>query len=109
MVKKNQKKQRVDELLVLRELCSSIKEAQALVYADKVYTNNRKLKNPSETLAADAFLALKSSESRFVSRGGDKLYGALKQLHLLQDIKDNSFRCGLFNRWVYRLSFTKRS
>jgi len=87
MAEKKQKKQRVDSLLISRKLCSSLKEAQALVYADKVYTHDRKIKKPSELLPFGSFLGLKGKESQYVSRGGDKLFGALEQLGLLEEIK----------------------
>ena len=89
MDEKKQKKQRVDHLLFERGLCSSLKEAQALVYANKIYTHDRKIKKPSEMLEAQSFLGIKSSSSKFVSRGGDKLLGAIKDLDLQHLVKDS--------------------
>lgn len=85
---KKSKKRRVDELLFHRELCRSLTEAQALVYAGKVYTKDRKINKPSELLGEEDFLGLKgTSKSNFVSRGGDKLKSALEQLNLLDFFK----------------------
>ena len=81
---KNKKKDRVDRLLVERKLASSNKRAQALIYTGKVYTQDRKILNPSEELPSDAFLGIKkdTKETNFVSRGGDKLLSAIEALKL---------------------------
>ena len=87
MTKKRQKKQRVDLLLVERGLANNTKEAQALVYTGKVFNDHRKIDNPSEILDRDGFVGLKDAPRRFVSRGGEKLNGALKALDLTDTIE----------------------
>lgn len=86
--KKNKKKLRVDELLIEKGLCFSKKEASALIYEGKVYTCNRKVLNPSETLLPDDFLGIKGVTKAFVSRAGEKLDSAIKGLHLEEAFKD---------------------
>ncbi len=66
-------KQRVDQLLVERGLAESRTRAQALVMAGLVYSADRKLAKPGDTLAADAPLEVKGRDHPWVSRGGIKL------------------------------------
>lgn len=87
MTKKSHKKQRVDLLLVERGLANSAKEAQALIYTGKVFTRHRKIDKPSETIEKNGFLGVKDVPSRFVSRGGEKLFGALQSLNLFDSIQ----------------------
>ena len=70
------KKDRLDQLLVLRGLCDSREQAKRLILAGEVRSGDRILDKPSTQLAADAPLAIKD-KPRFVGRGGLKLEGAL--------------------------------
>jgi 23S rRNA (cytidine1920-2'-O)/16S rRNA (cytidine1409-2'-O)-methyltransferase len=69
-------KERVDALLVARGLAASRAQAQALCMAGKVTSGGVRVDKPGAQLAADAELVVAASP-RFVSRGGDKLDGAL--------------------------------
>ncbi|MFV2063952.1 MAG: TlyA family RNA methyltransferase [Chloroflexota bacterium] len=75
------RKQRLDQLLVERGLVSSRSRAQALLLAGKVRVGvghgARRDRRPGEML--DAAIAIELEEApRYVSRGGDKLAGALR-------------------------------
>jgi len=70
---------RLDERLLQLGLESSLKRAQARILAGEVRLGDRVLDKAGMLVAADAQLALKAS-SRFVSRGGEKLAGALEAL-----------------------------
>jgi 23S rRNA (cytidine1920-2'-O)/16S rRNA (cytidine1409-2'-O)-methyltransferase len=74
-------KERIDKLLVERELAESRTKAQALVMAGVVLVNEKRVDKPSESFEITAPIRLKgdSAESRYVSRGGLKLEAALRQ------------------------------
>jgi 23S rRNA (cytidine1920-2'-O)/16S rRNA (cytidine1409-2'-O)-methyltransferase len=72
-------KRRADTLLVDRGLARSRSQAQGLVRAGCVYAGARRIGKAGQLLSTDAPLTI-SAESRFVSRGGDKLDGALRAL-----------------------------
>ena len=73
-------KQRLDQLLVERELAISRSRAQALLLAGRVRVGSgdaaRRDRKPGEMVASDIEIALDASP-RYVSRGGEKLAGAL--------------------------------
>ncbi|MBM4359233.1 MAG: TlyA family RNA methyltransferase [Deltaproteobacteria bacterium] len=69
-------KQRADVLLVSRGLCESRTRAQALIMAGAVYSGERRIAKPGDAVPEDAPLRV-AEAPRFVSRGGDKLEGAL--------------------------------
>ncbi|MGC4069593.1 MAG: TlyA family RNA methyltransferase [Polyangiaceae bacterium] len=75
----NTVKERVDVLLVTRKLCESRTQAQALLLAGRVYSGERRIEKPGTTLPVDCELSVRHVPS-FVSRGGDKLDHALKDL-----------------------------
>jgi len=70
-------KSRLDVLLVSRGLVRSREEAQRMILAGDVRVGDRPAAKPSENVAADAILTV-GQRPRFVSRGGDKLDGALR-------------------------------
>lgn len=74
-------KGRLDVLLVSRGLAKSRAEAQRLILAGAVRIRDQVAHKASETVAPDAIVAV-SERPRFVSRGGDKLAGALDALGL---------------------------
>src|SRR5262245_64434523 len=69
-------RRRVDELLVERGLVPSRSKAQALVLAGRVWSRERRIDKPGQLLPVDAPLEVEQGP-RFVSRGGEKLEGAL--------------------------------
>jgi 23S rRNA (cytidine1920-2'-O)/16S rRNA (cytidine1409-2'-O)-methyltransferase len=70
-------KQRLDLLLVERELCTSRQLAQRLIQAGEVRVNGRVIDKPGTEIPLSAEIEVKE-RSRFVSRGGDKLAKALE-------------------------------
>lgn len=70
------KKTRLDQLLVARGLARSRAQAQALILAGRVLVEGTAAPKAGSLLPADAPLTLKPAPP-FVSRGGEKLAGAL--------------------------------
>jgi len=70
-------KQRLDMLLVERGLCETRQWAQRLIRAGEVRVNQQVVDKPGTAIALDAELTVKP-QSRFVSRGGEKLVKALE-------------------------------
>lgn len=71
-------KVRLDQLLVQRGLASSREKAQALVMAGQVLVSGQVVRKPAFACTAETAVELKE-QPRFVSRGGEKLAGALQQ------------------------------
>jgi 23S rRNA (cytidine1920-2'-O)/16S rRNA (cytidine1409-2'-O)-methyltransferase len=69
-------KQRLDQLLVARELCESREKAQRAIMAGEVMVNERVVDKPGTKVADDAIVVVKASP-RYVGRGGLKLEAAL--------------------------------
>lgn len=78
-------KQRLDLLLVERELVESRTKAQALIMAGEVLVNGQVETKASATFKLDVGLSIKEGQ-RFVSRGGEKMEGAFKNFDL--NVKD---------------------
>ncbi len=78
---------RADRALVERGLVSSRNQAQEMIEAGRVFaikaSGKSQIKKPSEDISDEILLEIAKSDSpEFVSRGGIKLYGALKQIGL---------------------------
>jgi 23S rRNA (cytidine1920-2'-O)/16S rRNA (cytidine1409-2'-O)-methyltransferase len=65
---------------VAEGLAPSRTRAQALVRAGRVLVDDTPVEKPGTPVAADARVRIRGGGSRFVSRGGDKLEGALADL-----------------------------
>ncbi|MDB4986951.1 MAG: binding methyltransferase FtsJ like protein [Myxococcaceae bacterium] len=76
------KRERVDRLLVERELAPSRTRARALIEAGKVLANRVPVTRPSELFLGDVELTITELDHPYVSRGGLKLAGALRDLSL---------------------------
>ncbi len=74
-------KTRLDILLVSRGLVRSREEAQRIILAGDVRVGDRPAAKPSENVAPDAALSI-GKRPPFVSRGGEKLHGALRAFRL---------------------------
>ncbi len=72
-------KQRADLLLVEQGLAPTRARAQALCLSGRVFWGERRIDKPGTQLPADTALAVRG-DTRYVSRGGLKLEGALKTL-----------------------------
>ena len=73
---------RLDQLLVERGLAESRAKAQAIILAGQVFSGERRLDKPGQTLAADAPLELRGTNSPYVSRGGLKLAHGLDHFRI---------------------------
>jgi 23S rRNA (cytidine1920-2'-O)/16S rRNA (cytidine1409-2'-O)-methyltransferase len=75
-------KQRADQLLVDRGLAESRSRAQALILAGKVFSAERRIDKPGQTLPDDLPLEVRGQDHPWVSRGGLKLAHALQHFDL---------------------------
>lgn len=71
------KKQRVDQMLVARDLAESRTRAQALLLAGLVFSGEQRIDKPGQQMAHDAPLEVRGRDHPWVSRGGLKLDHAL--------------------------------
>jgi 23S rRNA (cytidine1920-2'-O)/16S rRNA (cytidine1409-2'-O)-methyltransferase len=84
--KKRKSLERVDKLLVDQGLARSRTHAQALIMAGQVCAGDQLIEKSSETFDASTQFRLKEgAAARYVSRGGEKLEGALKTSGLKVD------------------------
>ncbi|MDJ0692985.1 TlyA family RNA methyltransferase [Mastigocoleus sp. MO_188.B34] len=74
-------KQRLDILLVQKNLCSSRATAQRLIQAGEVFVNNLLIDKAGTEVDVAAVIKLKE-RSRYVSRGGEKLAKALDEFQI---------------------------
>ncbi len=74
-------KYRVDVLLVERGLVPSRTQAQALILAGRVFLGEQRVDKPGTQMRDDVVLTVRET-SRYVSRGGDKLAGAISELNV---------------------------
>ena len=72
------KKLRLDELLVARGLAESRAQAKALIMSGRVLRGTERLDKPGKDFPEDTVLTVEQPP-RFVSRGGEKLAGALER------------------------------
>jgi 23S rRNA (cytidine1920-2'-O)/16S rRNA (cytidine1409-2'-O)-methyltransferase len=72
-------RQRADAQLVALGLCDSLDRARTSIMAGRVFDGHRRVEKPGELVGVTATLRLREGP-RFVSRGGDKLEGALTAL-----------------------------
>ena len=80
------KKTRVDQLAVERGLFHSRSQAQAAIMAGELFSEDKLLSKPGHPVDQNIPLSVKSRRSRYVSRGGYKLEGALNDFHM--DVTD---------------------
>ena len=71
-------KKRLDVLLVERGLVESRQKAQAIILAGEVRVNGQRSEKPGATFPGDAPIEIAGRGSRYASRAGEKLEGALR-------------------------------
>ena len=76
------KKVRLDKLLVERGIAQTLEKARALILARAVKINDTYIDKAGTSVPADVDIKIKSEENPYVSRGGLKLAGALKDFKL---------------------------
>ncbi len=84
----SREKLRADELLISKGLSSSKKGAQASILAGEVFCKSGRVDKPGQKLAKDADVWIKEKR-KFVSRGGNKIEGAIEDFNL--DVRDIKF------------------
>ncbi|MGB9080011.1 MAG: TlyA family RNA methyltransferase [Desulfuromonadaceae bacterium] len=72
-------KQRLDKLMLERDLASSIEKARALIMAGQVVVGDHTVDKAGQQVATDADIRLRGENLPYVSRGGLKLRRALDQ------------------------------
>ncbi|HEU0071310.1 MAG TPA: TlyA family RNA methyltransferase [Alphaproteobacteria bacterium] len=77
MSEKKAGKIRLDQLLVDRGLAETRTKAQAVILAGQVFSGERRLDKPGNSIAADTEITLRGAPHPWVSRGALKLVGAL--------------------------------
>jgi len=73
-------KKRLDQLLTERGLAADLKKAQALIGAGQVLVNTRSDCKAGSLVPVNSDIRLRQKKTSFVSRGGEKLAGGLRQL-----------------------------
>jgi 23S rRNA (cytidine1920-2'-O)/16S rRNA (cytidine1409-2'-O)-methyltransferase len=71
-------KRRADQLLFDRGLAESRAKAQALILAGTVYSGDRRIEKPGQSIAVEAPLEVRGRDHPWVSRGGLKLAKSLE-------------------------------
>jgi len=78
-------KQRIDKVMVERNLVESRARAQALILAGQVLVREQRIDKPGQLIDADAEIRIKGGTLRYASRGGLKLEAALREFHIAPD------------------------
>jgi 23S rRNA (cytidine1920-2'-O)/16S rRNA (cytidine1409-2'-O)-methyltransferase len=76
------KRQRLDERVVADGLAETRTRAQALIRTGRVLVDETPVEKPGTAVRREAAVRVRGSETRFVSRGGEKLAGALTDFGL---------------------------
>ncbi len=71
-------RERLDKLLVDRGIVQSRERARAMIMAGKVAVDGKTVDKPGTQIDEEARLEVQRGDSSYVSRGGEKLEGALK-------------------------------
>ncbi len=73
-------RQRLDERMLADGLTETRSRAQGLIRAGRVLVDDTPVDKPGTAIRADARVRVRGEDRRFVSRGGEKLAGALEDL-----------------------------
>ena len=76
------KKIRLDQLIVERGIAPTLEKARALIMARSVKVNDAYIDKAGTPVPVDADIKIKGEHNPYVSRGGLKLAGALKEFQL---------------------------
>ena len=79
---KKVRKERLDKLLVEKGIVQSREKARALIIEGKVIAEGRVIDKPGTQVNVEAQLQLQGGKSPYVSRGGEKIEGALKAFEI---------------------------
>ena len=78
-------KQRLDQALVERGLCTGRDRAKGIIMAGQVYVNNQKADKPGMNVTPQDEIEVRGDQLAYVSRGGLKLEKAMKEFGLRLD------------------------
>ncbi len=70
-------RKRLDNLLVEREISSTLEAARALILAGSVFVDQQRVDKPGTQINPSSEISLRGAASKYVSRGGLKLEAAL--------------------------------
>ncbi len=73
-------RQRLDERMLADGLAETRSRAQALIRVGRVLVDDTPVDKPGTAIRSDARVRVRGKDRRFVSRGGEKLAGALEDL-----------------------------
>ena len=73
---------RLDQLLIDKGLVPSLNKAQALIQLGKVLVNEIVIEKSGNRFKTDVTIRIRGQNQRFVSRGGEKLEGALVHFNI---------------------------
>ena len=90
---------RLDVLIFERGLAASREKAQAMILAGEVLVNGVAAAKAGQPIARDAAIEIRSRIQKYVSRGGFKLEGALRE---------NCAGSRFVQRWIQRLPAATR-
>jgi len=76
------KKERLDRLLVEKGIVKGREKARALIMSRKVIVEGKLTDKPGTQVSVEAQIQLQNSETSYVSRGGEKLEGALRSFEI---------------------------
>jgi 23S rRNA (cytidine1920-2'-O)/16S rRNA (cytidine1409-2'-O)-methyltransferase len=82
------KKERLDQLLVEKKTVRSRSHARSLIMSGRVLVDNQPVDKAGTLVRENALISVKNSDLRYVSRGGFKLEGAIKDFNL--DVMDQT-------------------
>jgi len=80
------KKQRLDQILVDRNLVDSKSKAQAMIMAGQIYVDGKQINKSGLNIKNDSFIEVKNLGPEWVSRGAVKLIKALDEYNI--EVKD---------------------
>ena len=95
-------KERLDVLLVKRNLAASREKAKAIIMSGIVYVDGQKEDKAGTTFPEEATIEVRGHTLPYVSRGGLKLEKAIKNFDVSVEGK-GMYRCRLFYRRLYGL------
>lgn len=86
MSSKNPSRERLDKILVERNLFNSREKAQREIMAGSIFVNNERIDKPGTLISITSIIEVKTHTIPYVSRAGLKLEKALKEFQI--EVKD---------------------
>ena len=100
-------KERLDVLLVKRNLAESREKAKAVIMSGIVYVEGQKEDKAGTTFDESVNIEVRGHTVKYVSRGGLKLEKAMSHFGVMLEGK-TCMGCGVIHRRLYRLHASKR-